>query len=143
MKICNACHNVCFIIVLLSEIGIYHSFCANNYHILACPLSTAASFRQQNKLLLERNKSSHIRTKLTKTLNYLIVLLTSLDAIEFSLTILVFYNFLKDFFWDFSRDFLRDFVFKFGFGLVWFSCIPSFNLLLFLELATKFTVVTG
>ena len=30
-----------------------------------------------------------------------------------------------------------------NFGLVWFSCIPSFNLLLCLDLVKKFTVVGG
>ena len=40
--------------------------------------------------------------------------------------------------------FLRFFPFKFGFGLVLFSCIPSFNLLLCLEqLVKKFSVVGG
>ena len=70
-------------------------------------------------------------------------------------------DFLLRFFWDFFERFflrflLRDFCweillrfcleiffFKFGFGLVWFSCIPSFNLLLCLELVKKFVVVVG
>ena len=33
------------------------------------------------------------------------------------------------------------FFFKFEFGLVLFSCIPSFNFLLFLEQVKKFSVV--
>ena len=36
---------------------------------------------------------------------------------------------------------MRDLFVKFGFGLVSFSCIPSFNLLLCLELVKKFVVV--
>ena len=53
---------------------------------------------------------------------------TSLDAIVFSL--LFFFKIL----------FLKIFL-KFGFGLVCFSCIPSFNLLICLELVKKCTVV--
>ena len=44
------------------------------------------------------------------------------------------------------RDYLWDFVERFLFFLqiwVWFSCIPSFNLLLCLELVKKFTVMEG
>ena len=36
---------------------------------------------------------------------------------------------------------MRDLFVKFGFGLVSFSCIPSFNLLLCLELVKKLLVV--
>ena len=36
---------------------------------------------------------------------------------------------------------MRDLFVKFGFGLVSFSCIPSFNLLLYLELVKRFSVV--
>ena len=38
-------------------------------------------------------------------------------------------------------NFMRDLFVKFGFGLVSFSCLPSFNLLLCLELVNKFNVV--
>ena len=38
---------------------------------------------------------------------------------------------------------MRDLFVKYGFGLVSFSCIPSFNLLLCLELVKKFVVVGG
>ena len=37
--------------------------------------------------------------------------------------------------------FVEIFFFKFGFGLFLFSCVPSFNLLLCLELVKKFSVV--
>ena len=40
----------------------------------------------------------------------------------------------------FKKNYLN---FEFGFNLVWFSCIPSFNLLLWLELVKKFSVVGG
>ena len=68
-------------------------------------------------------------------------------TIVFILKILVFFN---TFFWDFLKRFFEIFLlifeicfFKFLFGLVWFNCIQSVNLLLCLELIKKFSVVGG
>ena len=52
-----------------------------------------------------------------------------------------FLDFFSRFFWEILWDF---FFLRFGFSLVWFSCIPSFDLLLCLELVKKFSeVVVG
>ena len=44
---------------------------------------------------------------------------------------------------DFFENVMRDYFVKFGFCSVWFSCLPSFNLLLCLELVKQFSVVGG
>ena len=76
---------------------------------------------------------------LLKTRTWTII--RSLDANSFKLnTIASCYSVqLKTIF----KAFWRFFSSKFGFGLVRFSCIPSFNLLLCRELVKKFSVVGG
>ena len=44
---------------------------------------------------------------------------------------------------SFFKNLKKNYYFEFGFSLVWFCCILSFNLLLCLELFKKFSVVGG